>query len=88
MWPLSTNVSLLSDLAIIMSTCKFSPLDYTPANDSVVDNIRIKATPPSAGVWGQNAAIKSSAIAVGKDRTDSVAYLAAATIAYVCLELL
>lgn len=41
-----------------MSTCKFTPIQYTPDKDKVVSNVQVQATPPVI-VWGENAGVAS-----------------------------
>lgn len=43
---------------VVMSVCGFSELNYTSRDDSLVDNIRVSATRPSA-VWGHNAGVSN-----------------------------
>lgn len=43
---------------VVMSVCEFQELNYTARDDSIVDNIRVSATRPSA-VWGHNAGVSN-----------------------------
>lgn len=43
---------------VVMSVCGFSELNYTPRDDSLVDNIRVSATRPTV-VWGHNAGVSN-----------------------------
>ncbi len=45
-----------------MSTCNFTPIEYTADKDRVVNNIRVHATAPAI-VWGENAGVTSDAAA-------------------------
>ncbi|KND89664.1 hypothetical protein TOPH_05654 [Tolypocladium ophioglossoides CBS 100239] len=49
-----------NNMHVIMSTCNFPPLDYTPSKDSEANNIDVVASAPSA-VWGQKAGVASEA---------------------------
>jgi hypothetical protein len=48
---------------VIMTTCNFSPLEYTTDKDRVVNNIRVEATRPDI-MRGENAAIVSEAASI------------------------
>ncbi len=43
-----------------MSDCNFTSLTWSPDKDSAVDNVRIKATKPSASAGSQVALVSSS----------------------------
>lgn len=45
---------------VIMSECNFTSLTYSPDSDSVVNNVRVKATRPST-LSGSNAAVAAGA---------------------------
>ncbi|KAM3443790.1 hypothetical protein MY4824_000238 [Beauveria thailandica] len=51
-----------NDMGVIMETCKFTPEQYSPEKDSIVDNIQVQAVPPKA-VWGQNAGVAKAGAA-------------------------
>ncbi|EJP66033.1 uncharacterized protein BBA_05004 [Beauveria bassiana ARSEF 2860] len=52
-----------NDMDVIMETCKFTPEQYSPEKDSIVNDIQVQAVPPKV-IWGQNAAVAKAGAAM------------------------
>ncbi|QPH05210.1 hypothetical protein C2857_002878 [Epichloe festucae Fl1] len=54
-----------TNMKVVMSVCGFPSSKYTPADDSVADNVLVSAARPTT-VWGYSAGVVSDAPAVRK----------------------